>query len=640
MNDGKTGIRPRVALAVLLALVPLGCSLPISFKGRPTPPMTITQHGKATATIVVSADADQVVKDAVADLQIYIEKMSGAKLPIAHSADTPGNLILVGRTPAVDRLIPELDGYDLGPDGAVIKLLPGKLIITGKSDGHVTTSRHYIHHPGKISLRTDCGTPNAVYCFLESLGCRWYMPGEDGDVVPHKPTITVGTMDVVSRPAFSGRWISGSFIDGGGLDSMLGGDTSTKLYKDYRTWLIRNREGGNLHWHEHGMDTLLAKYHYAETHPEYYALIDGTRRTDSSAQFCMSSAEVFKEVARNLDTRISRQTPWRATPVGQYDGVGWCQCDQCRAYYGGKSFVYETAKQARAVGQAQGKELPNIAHGYLKFVNALAETIEQKHPNCLLVYYAVYNIPGFPEVPPRDNVMPSICHIAPNDDAWRRQATAWANISKQLYFCGYMGWRMAWPKLTFGEDIKWCHRNKGLAMYLDVDEYSPANLLPLYLATKTMWDTKADSRQILADFYREYYCAAEGPMRRFWETFDTATRQPAQDWDTHDDFPDALTPEVASWCRDYLATALILADKPVVKRRIESVSRYWRAIELHVQAKAAMIRWREGRTDPNGQAATQAVKDTIEYIRRVAEEFHLAPRLDALNGWLAELAKG
>ena len=143
--------------------------------------MTIVKDGKPAATIVTVSDSVET-KGAVKDLQAYIEKMSGAKLPIASSATTAGNLILVGRMPAVDKLIPDLDKYDLGPDGFVIRMLPGKLIVTGKTDGFI--------HPslGRFRGPTDCGTPNAVYSFLESLGCRWYMPGEDGEVVPRKRT--------------------------------------------------------------------------------------------------------------------------------------------------------------------------------------------------------------------------------------------------------------------------------------------------------------------------------------------------------------------------------------------------------------------------------------------------------------------
>ena len=636
MKDRTGKIGTNGTLVVLLALAHVGCSTGLPFTGRPVTPMTIVQNGKPTATIVVSADAGKPVMDAVADLQLYIEKMSGAKPPISHSGDERGNLILVGRMPQVDALVPNLDALDLGPDGVVIKLLDGKLILTGKSDGYIRTARHYIHHPGKVTVRADFGTPNAVYSFLDLLGCRWYTPGDDGEFVPSKATITVADLDIVSKPDFDGRWINPTFsFRATGKKKEL----ADRLEKDYAAWLVRNRTGANLYHQEHGMDTLLAKYHYPGIHPEYFALIDGKRRTDRSAQFCMSNPDLLREVAKNLDTRLSRAIPWRSTPAGQYDGSGWCQCDNCKAYYGAKMFTYDKRGEARTVGQNVGAQQPNVAHGYLKFVNALAKSTEATHPDCLITYYALYNIPGFPDVKPRDNVMPGICHIAPDNEAWRRQTLAWAGMSRQLYYYGYMGYRIALPKLGFGRDIRWCHQNKGVAMYLEVDEHSPVNLLPLYLAARTLWDSNADTKQILAEFYRNYYGPAAAPMRSFWETFDAACRKDTRDWDTHYNYPAALTPEVASRCRGYLTRAGALAADPVVKRRIATVGRYWLAAELHVVANSAMNKWRGDKTAENNQVARKTVNATIEYVKSVVGEFVISARLPMLNGWLGELDK-
>ena len=54
--------------------------------------------------------------------------------------------------------------------------------------------------------------PNtAVYDLLERLGCRWYFPGDFGQVVPKAATIELPTLDVTGRPSFVVRniWCSG-----------------------------------------------------------------------------------------------------------------------------------------------------------------------------------------------------------------------------------------------------------------------------------------------------------------------------------------------------------------------------------------------------------------------------------------------
>ena len=623
MNDRTPNVSTCGIVALLLVLILCTICSADSPRADRGPSVAIARDGEPVATIIMSPDANDVVKEAVRDLQRVIEKISGARLPIAGSARTPGNLILVGRMEEVDRLIPDLDTVDLGPDGVVIKTLPGKLILTGKSDGHM--------HPW--SGRTDCGTPNAVYYLLEKLGCRWYMPGDDGEVVPHKPTLTVTGLDVVSRPDFDARWVRLFGATGMGADA----------HTESKTWLVRNRTSQNRYYEAHTMVHLLPKNTYGTSHPEYFAMMDGKRQVHARpfVQACTSNPDVIDIVHKNLTHILTSQSPWRSYAVGQYDGPGWCQCKPCLAQYGNKTFTYNSQDEAQVVGQAvSDKAWPNVANGYLKFVNAIAERVAETHPDSKVTYYALYSIPGFPEVRPRDNVLPVMSHIAPHDPAWRRQVLAWEKISRNLYYYSYFGWRMALPKLAIGEDIRWCRQHKGIAMSVEEDEYSPVTMLTLYLAAKAWWDVDTDGKQVLAEFYAKFYGPAEAPMRRFWETFGATTRRAVEDWDTHYAYPDPLTPEVAGQCREYLTKALDQADRPVLKRRIEWVSKYWRIVELQIDAQQALARWKQDRTSENQDDAKRTMKNVIEYMDSMKDEFFTTHRASMLASILAEIEKG
>ena len=46
------------------------------------------------------------------------------------------------------------------------------------------------------------GTEYAVAEFLNRLGVRWFMPGDFGEVVPKRTTLTVAEMDVRQKPDF------------------------------------------------------------------------------------------------------------------------------------------------------------------------------------------------------------------------------------------------------------------------------------------------------------------------------------------------------------------------------------------------------------------------------------------------------
>jgi len=78
-------------------------------------------------------------------------------------------------------------------EGYLLKTKGNRIFIGGNSDGP------YL------------GTLYPAYAFLEHLGCRWYFPGEWGEVVPERKTITVPDLNVESRPDFAVRniWLSG-----------------------------------------------------------------------------------------------------------------------------------------------------------------------------------------------------------------------------------------------------------------------------------------------------------------------------------------------------------------------------------------------------------------------------------------------
>ena len=71
--------------------------------------MVIVQDSQARATIVVAKDAPDPVRQktrtAAEELQGYVQKISGAKLPIADdSQSTAGAIILVGRSRLSDAM--------------------------------------------------------------------------------------------------------------------------------------------------------------------------------------------------------------------------------------------------------------------------------------------------------------------------------------------------------------------------------------------------------------------------------------------------------------------------------------------------------------------------------------------------------
>lgn len=73
---------------------------------------------------------------------------------------------------------------------------------------------------------------------------------------------------------------------------------------------------------------------YFETHPEYFALLSGTRQKPDRgpAQYCLSNPDVqeliYQDCAAQLDLGYD------STDLGQPDGFRPCQCEECNKLYG------------------------------------------------------------------------------------------------------------------------------------------------------------------------------------------------------------------------------------------------------------------------------------------------------------------
>src|SRR4051794_2973974 len=63
--------------------------------------LVVADGGKSTATIVVSSKAGEWEKRAAADLALYIEKMTGAKVLVANTDDAVGKALAEKAAPVL-----------------------------------------------------------------------------------------------------------------------------------------------------------------------------------------------------------------------------------------------------------------------------------------------------------------------------------------------------------------------------------------------------------------------------------------------------------------------------------------------------------------------------------------------------------
>ncbi|MFZ4695955.1 MAG: hypothetical protein ACOYMV_12590, partial [Verrucomicrobiia bacterium] len=181
---------PSVRLAII-ALTVLGL---LATAPSPVAALTLVENGVSLAGIVIATDAPQEVQDAAAELSRVLEKMSGAKLAVltvpAGGAAPAGPRIALG-APARQMGL-KLEKTSRAKDGYRFKVQGNAVLIDGESPSGVYTG----------AMR-----------FLESLGCGWYTPGDVGEVIPRKVTVTVPDATDVAEVSNS---INRRFWYGGG----------------------------------------------------------------------------------------------------------------------------------------------------------------------------------------------------------------------------------------------------------------------------------------------------------------------------------------------------------------------------------------------------------------------------------------
>jgi len=445
--------------------------------GRGHGAVTLAQNGAAKAVIVVAEDAPEPERHAAAELADFLRQITDATFEISHTSVAGKSSLLVGPTAA--RLADAGFSTDgLGADGIIIRTIGDDLILAGG-------------HPR--------GTLYAVYTFLEEhLGCRWW--SSKVSTIPEKPTLTAGTLDVRYVPALEYR--ESFWFDA------LDGDWSVRNKCNGNSNRLDDKRGGR-HRYEgfvHTFYPLIPPDKYFEDHPEWFSEIDG-KRSHKRAQLCLTNEQMRAELVKNLKGRLHNHPGATIASVSQNDWRGNCQCDKCAAIE---------------------KEEGSPAGLMLRFVNAVAEDIEEDFPNVAISTLAYQYTRKPPKITkPRDNVIVRLCSIEcsfsvplshERNSTFRDDIVGWSKICHRLYIWDYTtnfrhhimphpNLRVLGPNVRFFVD----HSVKGL---FEQGAYTTNGAemaeLRAWVLAKLLWDPTRDEQELVDEFIAGYYGPA-GP---------------------------------------------------------------------------------------------------------------------------------
>ena len=454
-------------------------------------PLTLVRDGRSKYSILLAPAASPSEQRAAGELQHFIEEISSARLPITTDPAAAGDhAILIGHSPTLASLQPDLDIASLGSEGYVLRTVGNHLVIAGSRQR---------------------GAMYGVYGFLQKLGCRWFSPTVSR--IPTQRTLRIEPLDETVKPAFEYRevffhlafdkdWSARNRMNGmhTDLDASAGGKV---VYQPF----------------VHTFAALVPPAKYFHDHPEYFSLVDGARR--DHAQLCLTNPDVLRIATETVRGWMRDYPEATIFSVSQNDTTGWCECDNCH-------------RVELDEGGAHSGPL-------LRFVNSVAEAIEPDHPDKLidtLAYWYSEEPPA--KVRPRPNVRIRLCPIGacdahpydqcPYDAYFLNHLQAWSQITHQLYIWHYntnfSNYLLPFPDFDqLASSIPLYARHGVVGMFME-GAAPPAvasdEALRSYVMAKLLWDSNANVRQAIDEFHQAYYGPAARPMRAY---FDLLQRQ-------------------------------------------------------------------------------------------------------------------
>ena len=507
-------------LALLLAALPLAA-------------VELWRQGDAaTPPIVVAADSVEPVRLAAQELKTWLEKGTGAIWQITDQAPVDGKALYVGPSALLNQ--PDApDCSTLPHDGYWHRADATGLRIAGRDypGGSLGTFCHpwrdveMWNEELRLCALGDMGTWYGVMHFLESLGFRWYMPGEDGTVIPELTVIDVPEETKTNAPSVEYRytWIC-----------------NFEEFPEVAAWCRRVGFGGPapvliIHSYGHLLD-------YAEEHPEFFALVNGERDFDDKCSMwgghlCLNSEGLVQKWVDHICQYFTEHPEQTVYPLCPNDGlVRICECPKCQAQLSpwlGRDGIFSNHiwTFSNKIATELGKRMPD------KKVGTFAYERYRELPDCLDKL--------------SDNLAVMICYTRQQmrDPAFKEHIREvigkWSALAGNVYLWTYphkeywepwRGFPRFYPDLL-AEDIRANRDINAKGEFIESESrYSHDPVVPrytfhwpalyhlgYYLYAKLLWNPDMDYRAELDDYYKRYFGPAYIQMKAFWEAVEANT---------------------------------------------------------------------------------------------------------------------
>ncbi len=432
-------------------------------------------------TIQLKPETYNSVKNAVDDLQQYLGKATGTQFTVdTKSTNSATGIQIIQLGYIAD------SSYDkrLNRDNADEALI--------QSDG-----AHYL----KIIAYTRQGLINGIYTYLDTLGFRWYHPGDSWTYVPQLKDIRF-KYDQVLIPDFALRTFFGTW----GTPRNKVVDPKAIVDGQWQVWATRNRMGGAYALKGHSWNEFLWRNFSAlNDNREYDALVDGERvKPNTATKFCISNKKFQELFVADMVAQLKKIMATTAgsiftVSVEPSDGGGFCECDQC-AKFGG------------------------ISNQVFFLANLVAKEFQKISPNAYVNLYAYNTHAAPPDFELEKNVIVQIIpygyqHFSSPEEMMR----GWKQKGHKLFIYDYYGLpinNIDMPlqddlkPVEFAKRIKFWHEQHIMGATLESSYSIGATGIGLFLFARLGWNVNSDVNKILDEYYKHCYGDAANAVRK------------------------------------------------------------------------------------------------------------------------------
>lgn len=505
------------------------------------------------AEVVIAPDAPKSVRFAADEMTNFLSRTFCREVPVVTAPTVGKGSIFLGVNEWSKTA--GLDPAKLPRDSFEIKAVDGKVFIAGVDDpkqdwAALVRAGFLAGRPGSVR-DGERGTLFGVYEFLYRFcGCRFYFPGELGEVVPRKDRIEVPCGKFACSPSYAVRDI---YLSGDGAWPGAKSVTEANRVKAL-DWLRLRLQTESVPCC-HGINNFQLADRFGAMHPEWFCLRKnpatgkferssgaGSTQYGEKGHLCFSNDEMWDQVLKDTIAYhqgkkaqevgikpiwCSGSDGWGPSPSGRFvdvmaqDGMQECFCDKCQAAYEKEKGVggyaseliwMKTARFARGLSSA----------GVPMIVTQMAYSPYSTVPKCEIPsnVWVMVKAEGPWSVGNPSQYRRDLDFVRAWVDKLGHKVWLWTYPAKHPAFeLGMKGPPDYAPRATYRFFKDTMAFSEG-AFAESESENSLIHYMNYYVFSRLAWSPDLDLDELLSEHYALMYGAAAKPMAEAFELFE------------------------------------------------------------------------------------------------------------------------